>query len=98
MYTSPDIPILAQLRWTVNQNMQYSGQLSETLGRQGFDVHQSPLYARFHAETEEIARLKWCESERVGHDIGMDRAMWLWMMGHRKGWLNAMRASGVEGF
>ena len=58
------------------------------------DVHQetkteadlasrSSLYAEFLAEREEILRHKWIESEKVGCDIGFERALIDWTRHHR---------------
>jgi len=75
--------------------MSESGRLSQA---PLFDLHRSPLYVRFAEEAKEIDRLKWLESEKAGHDIGNDRAMWIWMTTHRSSWMKAMQASGVQGF
>lgn len=44
-------------------------------------------YLEYLAERDEIMRHKWLESEKVGHDIGSDRAMKSWVQCHRSGWL-----------
>ena len=49
-------------------------------------VRNSKLYREFLAEREEILRHKWIESEKVGHDIGFERALLDWVMRHRTGW------------
>lgn len=49
-------------------------------------VRNSTLYREFLAEREEILRHKWIESEKVGHDIGFERALLDWVMRHRSGW------------
>lgn len=49
-------------------------------------VRNSMLYREFLAEREEILRHKWIESEKVGHDIGFERALLDWVMRHRGGW------------
>lgn len=56
------------------------------------------MAGRLAAESVEIANLKWIESEKVGHDIGLPRALWMWYTTHRSLWLAAMRARGVPGF
>jgi len=38
-------------------------------------VKQSSLYQEFLAEREEILKHKWLESERLGYDIGFERAL-----------------------
>jgi hypothetical protein len=57
-------------------------------------VKQSSLYQEFLAEREEILRHKWIESERLGHDIGFERALLDWIRKHREGWRAARRAQG----
>ena len=49
-------------------------------------VRNSTLYREFLAEREEVLRHKWIESEKVGHDIGFERALLDWVMRHRGGW------------
>lgn len=55
-------------------------------------VKQSCLYQEFLAEREEILRHKWLESERLGHDIGFERALLDWIRKHRDCWRAARRA------
>ena len=54
-------------------------------------VKQSPLYQEFLAEREEIQRHKWLESERLGYDIGFERALLDWIRKHRDAWRLARR-------
>jgi hypothetical protein len=49
-------------------------------------VRNSTLYREFLAEREEILRHKWIESEKVGHDIGFEKALLEWVLRHRGGW------------
>ena len=49
-------------------------------------VKQSSLYQEFLAEREEILRHKWLESERLGYDIGFERALLDWIRKHRENW------------
>lgn len=63
----------------------------ETSGSRDF-VKQSSLYQEFLAEREEILRHKWLESERLGYDIGFERALLDWIRKHREGWRAARRA------
>ncbi len=56
-------------------------------------VKQSSLYQEFLAEREEILRHKWLESERLGYDIGFERALLDWIRKHRESWRAARRAS-----
>lgn len=54
-------------------------------------VKQSSLYQEFLAEREEILRHKWLESERLGYDIGFERALLDWIRKHRDSWRAARR-------
>jgi hypothetical protein len=38
------------------------------------------------AEYEEILKHKWNESEKAGHDIGLDYALMDWVVKHRSKW------------
>ncbi len=51
----------------------------------------STHYAAFSAERDEILKLKWVESEKVGHDIGFDRALLDWVRNHRDRWWASRR-------
>ena len=55
-------------------------------------VKKSSLYQEFLAEREEILRHKWLESERLGYDIGFERALLDWIRKHRDSWRAARRA------
>lgn len=55
-------------------------------------VKQSSLYQEFLAEREEILKHKWIESERLGYDIGFERALLDWIRKHRDAWRAARRA------
>lgn len=57
-------------------------------------IQQSSLYQEFLAEREEILRHKWLESERLGYDIGFERALLDWIRRHREKWRAARRAQG----
>ena len=51
------------------------------------DVFSDSLLFRRHlAEREEILRHKWIESEKVGFDIGFERAWASWVLRHRGDW------------
>lgn len=63
----------------------------ETNGSKEF-VKQSSLYQEFLAEREEILKHKWIESERLGYDIGFERALLDWIRKHRDSWRAARRA------
>ena len=60
-------------------------------------VKQSSLYQEFLAEREEVLRHKWIESERIGHDIGFERALLDWIRKHRVSWRVARRSSPSSG-
>lgn len=55
-------------------------------------VMNSALYREFLAEREEILKHKWIESEKVGHDIGFERALLDWIVKHRSNWRRARRS------
>lgn len=55
-------------------------------------VKKSSLYQEFMAEREEILRHKWLESERLGYDIGFERALLDWIRKHREDWRGARRS------
>jgi len=71
--------------------MPSSSHLSEQSGSRDFVKHSS-LYQEFLAEREEILRHKWLESERLGYDIGFERALLDWIRKHRESWRSARRA------
>lgn len=60
-------------------------------------VKQSSLYQEFLAEREEILKHKWLESERLGYDIGFERALLDWIRKHRDSWRAARRAQLASG-
>ena len=49
-------------------------------------VKKSSLYREFLAEREEIFKHKWLESEKLGYDIGFERALTDWIIKHRAKW------------
>lgn len=65
--------------------------ISESKGSKEF-VKQSSLYQEFLAEREEILKHKWIESERLGYDIGFERALLDWIRKHRDAWRANRRA------
>ena len=71
--------------------MSSPNQPPETPGSRDF-VKQSSLYQEFLAEREEILRHKWLESERLGYDIGFERALLDWIRKHREDWRSARRS------
>ncbi|WP_309400753.1 hypothetical protein [Cerasicoccus maritimus] len=59
-------------------------------------VQRSSLYQEFLAEREEILRHKWIESEKLGYDIGFERALLDWIRNHRDKWRSARRDAPEE--
>ena len=49
-------------------------------------VKNSVLYKEFLAEREEILRHQWIESEKLGQDIGFERALLDWIVKYRSAW------------
>jgi hypothetical protein len=49
-------------------------------------LKNSVLYKEFLAERQEILRHKWLESEKVGYDVGFERALLDWTFTHRSKW------------
>ena len=49
-------------------------------------LRNSTLYREFQAEREEILKHKWIESEKLGYDIGFERALTDWIVNHRTKW------------
>ena len=49
-------------------------------------VKNSVLDKEFLAEREEILRHKWIESEKLGQDIGFERALLDWIVKYRSTW------------
>ena len=49
-------------------------------------VKNSMLYKEFLAEREEILKHKWIESEKAGYDVGFEKALLDWLVGHRADW------------
>lgn len=47
---------------------------------------ESSIYREFIAERDEILRHKWLESEKLGSDIGFDRALIEWVTRYRETW------------
>ena len=57
-------------------------------------AQRSSLYQEFLAEREEILKHKWIESEKLGRDIGFERALLDWIRKHRQSWRKARKTSG----
>lgn len=56
-------------------------------------VQRSSIYQEFLAERDEILKHKWIESEKIGHDIGFERALLDWIRNHRDKWRVSRRGS-----
>ncbi len=56
-------------------------------------LKNSTLYREFQAEREEILKHKWIESEKVGYDIGFERALTDWIVKHRTKWRKSRQHS-----
>ena len=50
---------------------------------------QDPLADVFRSQQEEIKKYKWIESEKLGSDIGWERASHEWLQKHFPGWKRA---------
>jgi hypothetical protein len=59
-------------------------------------VKNSVLYKEFLAERDEILRHKWIESEKLGRDIGFEKALLDWIIKYRSGWRSS-RARAMHG-
>lgn len=61
-----------------------------------FPAENSAFLQLLRLEKEEIDKLKWLESERLGVDCGRDYADFIWVMrGHRQRWVSGMKAAGL---
>jgi hypothetical protein len=56
-------------------------------------LRKSALYKEFLAERNEILKHKWIESEKVGYDIGFERALLDWIVKYRATWRKGRKAS-----
>jgi hypothetical protein len=56
---------------------------------------KSSLYQEFLLERDEILRHKWIESEKIGKDIGFERALLDWIRNHRDKWRDSRRQTKV---
>ena len=50
------------------------------------DFRKTSAYQYFLAEREEILKHKWIESEKIGRDIGFEKALIEWTRKHRNKW------------
>lgn len=53
-------------------------------------VYQSKLYKEYCLKRDEILKYKWIESEKMGKDIGLDKAWLQWEAKHYKKWKNSV--------
>ena len=60
-----------------------------------FPYQVSTLYQSLRLEQEEINKLKWIESEKAGYDIGMDRAIIIWITRYKQKWKQEISQSGI---
>ena len=51
------------------------------------NFNDSKYYKFLIRERREIDTLKWIESEKVGRDIGGNKAILLWVKRHRQKWI-----------
>ncbi len=65
--------------------------------QKNFSLHNSSAYQEFMAEREEILKHKWLESEKIGYDIGFERALMDWALKHRDKWRYARKATSKVG-
>jgi hypothetical protein len=61
-------------------------EMASSQGEESQFVKNSVLYKEFLAEREEILKHKWIESEKVGSDIGFEKALLDWIVKHRSHW------------
>lgn len=54
-------------------------------------LERSLLYRVLLAEQKEIFKHKWLESEKAGHDIGLECALTDWVIHHRRAWRKACK-------
>jgi hypothetical protein len=54
-------------------------------------LERSALYQELISKREEILRHKWLESQKVGHDVGLEQTLFDWIRHHRNNWRNARR-------
>lgn len=82
------------LAFSVRKDEQYmkNPRRSQSSGKSDFAT-RSNLYREFLAERDEILRHKWIESEKVGYDVGFERALLDWIRRHRDDWRKSRRDS-----
>jgi hypothetical protein len=55
------------------------------------DFTKSILYKLYLLEKEEIEKLKWIESEKVGQNIGNNKAVLIWIRRYRADWFKSIK-------
>ena len=50
---------------------------------------KNSVFKQYIAERDEIEKHKWLESEKVGSDIGFEKALKDWILYHRAAWRRA---------
>lgn len=55
-----------------------------------------PLLELIRHQQEEIAKYKWIESEKAGHDIGWERATAEWLEKHFPDWERHQRSRAID--
>jgi len=58
--------------------------------------NQDPLAEILRSQLEEINRYKWIESEKIGRDIGMERATREWVAKHFPSWKRHRRQAAIR--
>jgi hypothetical protein len=71
--------------------MKQEPEMSSSEEDQAQFVKDSALYKEFLAERAEILKHKWIESEKVGKDIGFEKALLDWIVKHRSNWRERRR-------
>ena len=52
-------------------------------------ANKNSVFKQYMAERDEIEKHKWLESEKVGRDIGFEKALMDWISYHRTAWRKA---------
>jgi hypothetical protein len=53
------------------------------------------LAMMIRSQREEVQKYRWIESEKAGHDIGLERALREWRRQHAHAWRSSLRAQGL---
>jgi hypothetical protein len=70
--------------------------MSSTPRETSAKAKDSELYREFLAEREEILKHKWLESEKLGQDIGFEKALLDWVTHHRAAWRERRKSALVR--